>query len=136
MVVNSSRMNFKEVVDQYLNRYQADVWNALYKSIEEVSKETVARLKSDSKAKFGNGKYAKGWTRKVENGRTQVGATVYGKTGTYQLAHLLENGHVTRNGSGRKFNDTPAHVHIAPVAEWAIDEAIDRAITSIERASR
>jgi hypothetical protein len=32
----------------------------------------------------------------------------------------LEHGHVTRNGTNRSYDDTPAHVHIAPVEEELI----------------
>ena len=57
----------------------------------------------------------------------RVGATVYGKHGTYQLAHLLEYGHATRNG-GR----TGANEHIKPVEEWAVEEVQDQIMKAIE----
>lgn len=142
MVVNSSRMNFKEAIDEYLKVYRDDVWYELTKSINEVAREAAKKLRTESRAEFTpTGKhpgkeYYKGWTVKQENGRIRVGATVYGKSGTYQLAHLLEYGHVTRNGTGRKFSDTPAHEHIKKVSDWAITEAIDRTITNIERLNR
>lgn len=131
--VNSSTFNFKEVVDKCLQDFRMDVIEAMTESTDEVSKEAVKRLKADSRAKFGSGKYAKGWARRLERGRLRVSATVYGKHGTYQLAHLLENGHVTRNGTGRTFPNTPAHPHIQAVNDWAQDEAVDRMITKLER---
>jgi hypothetical protein len=120
-------MNFAEVVqDMLLKQYYPNVVEATTEVIDEVSKEAVKKLKQDS-PKGTKGKYAKGWTRKVETGRLTVGATVYGKHGTYQLAHLLEHGHAKRGG-GR----TEQLVHIAPVEQWAIDEAYERIMHRLE----
>lgn len=124
-VVNSSRMNFKEVVEDYLYSYNTDVYEALYESIDEVSKEAVKKLKAES-PKGATGDYAKGWTRQLDKGRLTVGATVYGKSGTYQLAHLLEHGHATRKG-GR----TKEIVHIKPVEEWAVNECESRMLDKL-----
>jgi predicted dehydrogenase len=133
MVVNSSTFNFKEVVDKYLQDYNADVIEAMTESADEVSKEAVKRLRANARAEFGNGKYAKGWARRLEKGRLRVSATVYGKSGTYQIAHLLEHGHATRNGTGRVYPDTPAHPHIAEVNDWAQDEVVNRMVDKLER---
>lgn len=136
MVVSSSKFNLHEIVDGYFKSYQTEVWEELFKATGEVAKEAAKRLKDESRAKFGNGPYAKGWTYKIEKGRVKVGATVYGQHNTYEIAHLLENGHVTRNGTGRTFKDTPGHVHIEPVAQWAADETVERTIQSLERLTR
>ena len=58
-VVNSSTFNFREVVNQYLNQGYKDVVEAVEEATDEVSKEAVKRLKSESAAKFGNGDYSK-----------------------------------------------------------------------------
>lgn len=130
MVVNSSKMNFAEVVQDMLQKqYYPQVVEVTTKVINEVSSEAVRKLKQNSPKRPGGGKYAKGWARKVETGRMTVGATVYGKTGTYQLAHLLEHGHATRKG-GR----TTPIVHIEPVEQWAIDEAYTRIMDRLEGA--
>ena len=126
-VVHSSKMNFAEVVqDMLLKQYYPNVVETTTEVIDEVSKEAVKKLKQDS-PKGAKGKYAKGWARKVETGRLTVGATVYGKHGTYQLAHLLEHGHAQRGG-GR----TAPVVHIGPVEQWAIDEAYERIMHRLE----
>ena len=127
-VVHSSKMNFAEVVQDMLEKqYYPNVVETTTDVIDEVSKEAVKKLKQDS-PKGAKGKYAKGWTRKVETGRLTVGATVYGKRGTYQLAHLLENGHAKRGG-GR----TAPIVHIKPVEEWAISEVEKKIREKVER---
>ncbi len=129
-VVSSSKMNFAEVVQDMLQKqYYPQVVEVTTQVIDEVSKEAVKKLRQES-PKGSKGKYARGWTRKVETGRMTVGATVYGKTGTYQLAHLLEHGHAKRGG-GR----TAAIVHIKPVEEWAVDEAYSRIMHRLEGTS-
>lgn len=129
-VVSSSKMNFAEVVQDMLQKqYYPQVVEVTTQVIDQVSKEAVKKLRQES-PKGSKGKYARGWTRKVETGRMTVGATVYGKTGTYQLAHLLEHGHAKRGG-GR----TSAIVHIKPVEEWAVDEAYSRIMHRLEGTS-
>lgn len=132
--INSSSFNFAETVRKFLDDYDNDVYTEVSEAIVEVAKETAQKLKKASRAAFrGNGEYAKGWTYKVEKGRLKVGAIVYGQKPTYALAHLLEFGHVTRNGTGRTFPRTPAHEHIAPINEWAQDEAVNRAVSKLEK---
>lgn len=130
MVINSSKFDFREVVQKYLEEQRYEVIEAMSEAIDEVAKESVKKLKAESPRGATN-TYYKGWTYKIEKGRLQHGSVVYGKTGTYQLAHLLEYGHAKRGG-GR----TNAYEHIKPVEEWAIDEVIDRTITKVERLTR
>lgn len=133
-VVNSSKMNFQDVVNDVLqDYYRENVVETMTEVVPQVAKEAAKKLKQTS-PKGVSGKYAKGWAVKVEKGRISVGATVYGKSGTYQLAHLLEHGHATRNGTGRTFDDTPAHPHIAEVEKWAVNEAYDRIMHKLEGA--
>ena len=130
---NTSTFDFYEATRYFLDQYGVDVYGEVYEAIDEVRKETVSKLREASSAAFGKGKYAKGWASKMERARVRATAVVYGKSPTYALAHLLEFGHVTRNGTGRTFKDTPAHSHIAAVNEWAQDEAIDRTVSKLEK---
>lgn len=129
-VINSSRSDFREVVQKYLEEQRYEIIDCMSEAIDEVAKESVKKLKAES-PRGATGTYYKGWTYTIEKGRLQHGSVVYGKSGTYQLAHLLEFGHAKRNG-GR----TNAIPHIQKVEEWAIDEVIDRTVTKIERQSR
>lgn len=122
-VISSSKMNLQEAVNDILrNEYEPEVIRATAEVIPQVAKEAVRRLKSTSPKR--SGKYAKGWAVEVEKTRVSVSATVYGKSGTFQLAHLLEFGHATRNGTGRMYSPTPAHPHIEEVESWANDKAL------------
>ena len=62
------------------------------------------------------GKYSKGWRVKTEKGRGFINCTIHNAT-NYQLTHLLEKPHLTRNG-----RRTTPKVHIAPVEEKCIEE--------------
>lgn len=131
MLLSSSKFNFKEVVQKYLEEQRYEVIEAMSESIDEVAKESVKKLKQTSpRGKGTNHKYYKGWAYKIEKGRLTHGSVVYGKSGTYQLAHLLENGHALRGGGRSQTKPIP---HIKPVEEWAIDEVFDRIVTKMER---
>lgn len=126
MVVNSSKFNFSEIINDYIRgEYYPEVIKASQKVIKNVAKEAAEKLRTQQETPKKSGKYAKGWTYKVDKARISVGATVYGKKGTYQLAHLLEYGHVTRNGTGRTWStkDKTTRPHIEAVEQWAIDKA-------------
>lgn len=122
--LNASALNFADVVQKCLNEYGDECTEALTEVVPKAAKDAAKRLKQASPKK--TGKYAKGWTTKVETGRTWVSATVHGKSGTYQLAHLLEHGHATRNG-GRVGGKT----HIKPVEEWAVEEVADKLVEKL-----
>ena len=130
MVINSSKFDFREVVQKYIEEQRYEVIEAMSEAIDEVAKESVKKLKAASPKSDGlhSGTYAKGWRYKVEKGRIRVGATVYGGDPTYRLAHLLEYSHAKRNG-GR----VDGIEHILPVEEWAVDEASNRFIDYMER---
>lgn len=128
-IVNSSRFNFAEDVKTALEHWTIDgVLPAMNEAINEVRKEAVKKLK-DASPRGSTKKYYKGWTSKMDNRRfgLTVGAVVYGKDGTYQLAHLLEHGHAKRSG-GR----VDPKEHIAPVEDWAVKEVFDRMVDKLE----
>lgn len=132
-VVNSSTFNFAEVVERVLQDYGYEVADEMFEALDEVSKETVKKLKAASRSAVGgSGEYASGWTRTVEKKRLSTFAKIHGKKPTYALAHLLEFGHANRRG-GRTFGSTPAHPHIAEVNEWAQNEAYDRFVEKVEQ---
>lgn len=126
-VVNSSTFNFEEVVSKMLKDYGYEVMDEVYEALSEVSKEAVKKLQTQSAATFGKGEYSQGWTRTLEKKRLQTFATVHGKKPTYALAHLLEHGHALRNGERSR-----SFIHIAPVNDWAQDEALDRIVSKLE----
>lgn len=88
------------------------------KNLEEITKEYAKQGAKEVKAasqQFGS-HYANGWTSRYETGRFSAQGTIYNQT-TPGLPHLLEKGHVTRNGTGRTFPFTQGHPHITPVEQ-------------------
>ena len=120
-------INLDKAVNDILSEFSTDVTKAAQEAVTEVSKEAVKKLKQTA-PRGRTGKYAKGWTSKVEKTVTDAESIIYGKRGTYQLAHLLENGHAKRGG-GR----TAPIVHIKPVEEWAISEVEKKIREKVER---
>ena len=100
---------------ELLDEVDKEVQQSARKGIDRVSKESVQKLRNTSPVKTGS--YAKGWSTKKQG---DLDVVVYNRT-DYQLTHLLENGHVIRNAKGT-YGRAPAHKHIKPVEEWAIDE--------------
>lgn len=96
-----------------------------------MGKSGAKALRGKSREAFpgGGGDYAKGWTSAATESATAVGVTIYNEH--YGLPHLLEYGHVTRNGTGREYPRTPAHAHIAPVAEKLVDTYVKEVLDKL-----
>ena len=104
---------------QGLSEYSQEVADA-------IKKATVQELKSTSPVLTGS--YAKGWAKKnTYESKSSKRNTVYNKT-DYQLTHLLEKGHVGRDGRRVK-----AIEHIRPVEEKAAAEFEDKVKGAIGR---
>ncbi|MBQ4031600.1 MAG: HK97 gp10 family phage protein [Bacilli bacterium] len=104
-------------VKDLLNEYSLDIQEGIDKEAQEISKQAASELKNHRGTyKIRTGKYNKGWRVNTKKGREFVNCTVHNAT-DWQLTHLLENGHTTRNG-GR----TKAFVHIRPVEEKYVNQ--------------
>ena len=115
-----------EAIAGVLEEYQTEIERGTKEAVQKVAKAGVKALKDTSP---GSGGYAKGWTSTIQEGRLFSSATIHNKEKP-GLVHLLEHGHVTRNGTGRTFNPTPAHVHVAPVEEALIAD-FEKAIVEV-----
>ena len=108
-------------IKEALEEYGDNVDENLGEIVEIVGKAGVKDLRAAARGAVGGRKYAGGWTVRVETGRLYSQAIIYNSR-TPGLPHLLEFGHVTRNGTGRVFADTPAHPHIKDVEEKLVQE--------------
>lgn len=106
--------NFTDIVG-ILDEYSKDVQEAIANAAITVANEGANELKNTSNTyKIRTGKYNKGWRVNTKRGNGYIDCTIHNAT-DWQLTHLLENGHLKRNG-GR----TRAFVHIRPIEEKCI----------------
>ena len=107
---------------EILDDYSKEVRRAMSDAQDDIAKEAVRKLKNTSPRHTPHvRKYAEGWAIKREKTKTGVPeVTVYNRTNG-PLTHLLENGHVIRNGVGEygRYNGIK---HMKPVEEWANSE--------------
>lgn len=111
-----------EAVSKILSEYAETIDKDVGAVAIALGKKGAEALRAKSRETFPvdkgrkiSGEYAKGWTSYAETTRMATTVTIYNEHPA--LPHLLENGHVTRNGTNRTFPRTPAHVHIKPVEE-------------------
>lgn len=118
MIIEPSQLAAE--LNDLLQDYTDEVAENVNESIKETADEAQKKIKTFN---FGRKKwkqYPKGWRVNVTAERYKMQATVYNAT-DYQLTHLLEFGHATRNG-GR----TAAFPHIADVNEFAQQELVKK----------
>jgi hypothetical protein len=105
--------DFSKTVYSYVESYIEDIEQNVDDLTNDISKQATNELKTTS-PKGNRGKYAKGWTmqkgeRALKNHRYTI--KIHNKT-DYNLTHLLEFDHATRNGKR-----TRAIPHIRPVED-------------------
>lgn len=105
--------DFMDIVT-ILDDYSKDIYEGVEQASIEVAKEGASKLKRTSPKR--TGKYSKGWRVKSISNLDYFSSTIYNAT-NWQLTHLLEKGHATRNG-GR----VSPRVHIRPVEQECISE--------------
>lgn len=127
-------VNLESAIQEILNEYGEQVYETLNECCEDVAQESAERLQSVATFAPGNkptGDYSKSWgVERVRTGRLKTSLVVRNEE-HYRLTHLLEKGHVSRNGTGRTFRPVPAYPHIGPVEEWANEELPKRVRSAI-----
>lgn len=123
----------QKVLKDYLENYKEDIDEDVIETVDEVTKQARDELKQTSPRGKGSrdNPYYKGWAIKLSKKRTGVYHKVIWNKTNYQLTHLLEFGHATRNG-GR----TRAISHIRPVEKKYNVEFVDKLEKKIRRSSK
>lgn len=115
-------INLDKAINEVLQEFGDECYTVLSQATEEVADEAVKKLQSVAHFAPGghpSGDYSKDWTKDTfPTARLKIKTVVHNED-HYRLTHLLENGHVSRNGTGRTFGRVPAYPHIAPVNDWA-----------------
>ncbi|MGI6256604.1 MAG: HK97 gp10 family phage protein [Anaerovoracaceae bacterium] len=116
--------NLATEVMKELTEYEKSTEEGMKKAVKNAGKLVRNEIKAGAPVKSGD--YAKSWAVKTlkENSHT-LEISVHSRN-RYQLAHLLEHGHVLRNGGRSK-----AITHIGPAEEHGIkklEEDIKRSI--------
>ena len=115
--------NIKNISDEIMNQlqyYVADVRDKVEIAIDESAKDLKKGIEQDAPRKRPS--YAKGWRIK----KTPKKSIVHNKT-DYQLTHLLEHGHVLKNGD--RFQGKP---HIRPNEEKMIRDYLKKIEKAVE----
>ena len=114
-----------EAVVQELKQYSQDITDQLKKDVRQVANECRDEIRDNSPVLTGD--YKKGWrTATIYEGVEDIRVSVHNKT-DYQLNHLLEDGHATKDGTGR----VEGIPHIAPAEEHAAEKLETRVKVAI-----
>ena len=133
MSKNIKPEDLQKTLLNYLGNYKEDIDEEVVETVDEITKkakEEVKRTSPRGKGKRSN-PYHRGWAVKLSKRRTGVYHKVIWNKTNYQLTHLIEFGHATRNG-GR----TRAIPHIRPVEEKYNVEFVDKLDKKIRRISK
>lgn len=110
-------------IQAILGDYSAEINAEMGEIVKSVSKAGAKALRAQSKQTFGgSGKYAKGWTSATQTGRISAKGIIYNKD-IPGLPHLLEHGHLNRDGSR-----TPGKIHIAKI-EDQLEKSLEKELT-------
>ncbi len=129
MVVKVKPEQLDEAIRGQLETYSAEITKNINENLKEVADTTAETLKKGGAYKERTGKYAPDWSVTARKAVSTIQGEQYSVHNRkhYQLTHLLEKGHVTRNGKR-----TRAFEHILP-AEQAAEEL---AVEAVEKAVR
>lgn len=131
MVVKIRPEQLDEEIREQLEEYSAKVTKEINQNLKEVADKTVETLKKGGSYKERTGKYTPDWSVTARKTASIVQSEHYSihNRKHYQMTHLLEKGHVTRNG-----RRTRAFEHILPAEQAAEElavEAVEKAVRSV-----
>ena len=107
-------------IETTLLNYDQDVTDKLKAECRKAASDAAKELKGTSPSE--SGEYASGWrSTTVHEDQEDIRIVVHnGKKP--QLTHLLEFGHVSKNGTKRIYGNVKAYPHIADAEQHVIDK--------------
>lgn len=123
--------NFAAEVGKILSKYEEEISDSLGEITQDVAKAGATAIKNEANEKFKDvhlkkGRYGSGWTTTITKD-TRLNKVVTIHNAKYPgLPHLLENGHLNRNGSR-----TPGRPHIAPVEDQIAEKFEKEVVTKL-----
>lgn len=118
---NNSLLDINKMLDSYAKEIAKDITI----DAEVVAQKGVDELRNTSPKR--TGKYRRGWRYKTDKLNGGSSCIIYNAT-NYQLTHLLEKPHLSRNGR----TVVAPKVHIAPVEAMCIKEFEKKVENTIE----
>lgn len=107
--------DFSRILTEKCQEYTEDIKKEVEKGFRKIGnqakKEVIESSPSDT------GAYKKGWIMYVIKDGGTINVTIHNKK--YHITHLLENGHLIKNGTGRVYGKVSPYPHIKKVQEHA-----------------
>ena len=105
-------------LNDVLQDYSKEVMDTYNTCGKEIADDTVSKLKRVKFGRYDRGKYSKSWAVKQEKSNWGTDSYIIYNKKHYRLTHLLEFGHVVKNGTKRVVGKADAIPHIKPMEEW------------------
>lgn len=112
------------------SEYTEEVRTFVEESVERIGEETAEEVRSIAPVYEGDSKntrkgaYRRSWTCDISKQRGVINAVVHAKAPHYRLTHLLENGHLNRDGTTR--SKAIPHISIANAnAEKKVNDLLE-----------
>ena len=117
-----------KALQEIATRSSKEFVDKINKGIDDISMETLQKVKEESpiydgkSKKLKKGKYRNSWEISTIYHNGTYRKIIHNKK--YQLVHLLELGHLLKDGTGRIYGEVPAYKHVEK-AENLAEEKID-----------